>query len=501
MALPTSAFISSHAPTSSVRFGRQLWEQLRSHLQQDPNVEQFAFALASQAATPGGKVLIVKDLLLPDEDDLQWQSAGGVTPTPSFQGYAYLLARELGLSIIDIHTHTHRGLPHFSSIDHAESEANAHYINQHFEPPITHGLIVFGNDVQSHDGMVLDRATRTYQPLDRIDVLGRGMEIHSTAESIIQSGPIEEIYDRQARIPDWNQRRLAQLHLSIGGIGGNGSQLLQSLVGLGACRNGSLTLIDPQLIDSSNLPRIPYAFAEDVGSPKITVAAQYSCQKSPGTPVHAFHCSVAEPIVLPNLCGSHLLYGASDNDGVREILNEVAVRCLIPLIDMGCDLQLNDAGEYVGGGQVRIVIPGETACLVCTNGIDLAQAAIDLMDKSSRAQHAAQGYLVGAEQVATPSVNTLNSITAQMALNALLSLVQGATFGSWDYAHFDQRTGQIMTARTKPRASCPVCGKHGFLAAGFPQQDEITVGRSTEPNWMPPLALPEASSARLLESK
>ena len=156
------------------------------------------------------------------------------------------------------------------------------------------------------------------------------------------------------------------------------------------------------------------------------------------------------------------------------VLNDLAVRYGIPLVDLGCDIQVEEE-EVIAGGQVRVVLPGQNACLVCCRGFDPSEAAADLMDDTEQARRAARGYVRNSSADATPSVANLNATTAQLAIAQVLGLVNGEQFAAWDYAHFDQFTLNTMVASTKPREDCPCCGKDGYLGKGdFKEEADVT---------------------------
>ena len=160
-----------------------------------------------------------------------------------------------------------------------------------------------------------------------------------------------------------------------------------------------------------------------------------------------------------------VLFFCGHDDGGRKVANEFAVRYGIPLIETGCDVKCSSE-TVEAGGQVRLVLPGANACLVCCRGFDPAQAALDQMDDTARAVRAATGYVQGAEADATPSVANLNAITGQLAITQLHALVNGARFAQWDYLHFDQFTGRTIPAQSKRRETCPVCGIGGIWMQG-----------------------------------
>jgi molybdopterin/thiamine biosynthesis adenylyltransferase len=459
-----------------LRFNRPTYDALRQDFAKDQVNEQFAFGLFSQAKTADGTILIVNNIILADKHDLSEQSGGGVAPTKAFQATAYMIAQQKNLGILDMHTHPFSKNPHFSSIDHAESEKNARYICNTFPSPITHAMVVFNSTATTHDAAVYDRSINSYRSIDYIEILGRKIEINRTGEAETTCSGNDLRYSRQAMIPGWDQRTLSRLKIAVVGLGGNGAQIIETLVSIGVGSDGWIAAIDPDVIEASNLPRIPYAFPENIGSPKSTVATQYAGRKNPAVKFFPYPCSVTEKIVIDRIKGASVIISAPDGDGVRKVCNELAVRYRIPLIDLGCDIQTDDE-KILAGGQVRIVLPGDNACLVCCGGYDPAVAALELMDDARAAVHASQGYVVGHRDNPTPSISNLNAVTSQLGINALLGLVHGKNFGKWDYVHYDQLTAQTLTANTNPLDSCPLCSREGFIGTGDENDTQI------KPSW------------------
>lgn len=466
-----------------VRTTRLVGQILQQHMRQNRRNEQMAFGLGRGATTATGTLFLIEELILPDKDDLSMQSAGAVCPTQEFQGYVYFRAQQTGACIFEFHTHPGRGVPRFSGIDEIHAYPNGDYIRDKLPQTTTLVMIVGNNCFDAFDGVVYDRVRRQFRQLDCFEILGRPSEIFQIGNDT--EIVVDESFDRQQRIPGWNQSGLEHQRIGIIGVGGNGAHVFQTLVGIGAGRQGFLVLADPDLVETTNLPRLPYSFIDQVGTPKVAAAVQYAGRKAPGTPVHPYPCAFEEEAVQNRMKLSTVLFFCGHNDGGRKVANEFAVRYGIPLIETGCDVK-NTPETVEAGGQVRLVLPGENACLVCCRGFDPAQAAMDQMDARSRAVHASAGYVQGSDDAATPSVANLNAITAQLAISQLLALVNGESFAQWDYLHFDQFTVRTLAAQSKRRESCPICGSGGVWMQG----DEMEV----------PAAVPKGLSRLVADS-
>jgi molybdopterin/thiamine biosynthesis adenylyltransferase len=401
---------------------------LTTHMRSDPNHEQMGFALGVHERTANGTVFLVNEVILPGSDDLGEQSAGGVSPTHDFQSYVYFRSEQTGQDIIEFHTHPGSHTPHFSSIDEHHGHSNAACISRRLPDPVTLLMVVGNNRFDAFDSVVWDRAIGRFRSVERLEFVGKPLETFWIgARDERPDHAMVDAFDRQMRIPGWNQQELARQRIGIVGVGGNGAHVFQTLVGMGAGSNGAVTIVDHDKIENSNLPRIPYATAEQVGMLKVTAATQWAGRKAPKTSVIPVPCSVDDATSLHQLATCTVLFGCVDNDGGRMVTNELAVRFGIPLIDLGCDIQVRD-DEVISGGQVRVVLPGQNACLVCCRGFDPSEAAMDLMSDADKALRAERGYVRDSEADATPSVANLNAMTAQLGVAQFLALTHGRQF-------------------------------------------------------------------------
>jgi molybdopterin/thiamine biosynthesis adenylyltransferase len=459
---------STYGREVTLRIAGSCAKALLEHMRQDPHREQMAFGLAHEARTADGTAFILCDAFLPSREDLAEQSSVSVAPTKAFQDMVYACAYQAGATIVEFHTHPGSSTPTFSSVDEFHSLQNAAYIVNKLKTTLL--MIVGNNHFGTFDGVVYDANLQSFQPVDRIEVLGRPSKIWIVGESPTDKDDAgtnsDSPFQRQMIVPRWNQQNLKRQRIGIGGAGGTGSQLFQSLVGIGAGEEGWIAIADDQCIETSNLSRIPYANRHHVGTPKVSVAVQYAAQKDPSLPVFPYPCSGQESAVLKRFAGATVLFGCGDNEGLRKTLAELSTRYGIPYIDLGCDIQI-DGDRLIAGGQVRVHLPGQNACPVCCGGYDPVQASLDLLDDATRAERATGGYVRGGSDGSeTPSIASLNSMTAQIAVAQLLALVNGEEFGRWDYLHFDQLTGRSITASTKRREDCPLCGAGGVLGMG-----------------------------------
>ena len=461
---PTNSDMGSRI---AIRMDHQTFNLLQKHLKDDPRVEQFAMALYRPLKSAGGTILLVEMLVLPEKHELAMQSAGGVSPKKDFQAAVYLIAKETGLGILDIHTHPHQSVPRFSYIDQAESHRNSQYINRLFNPNQSLAMLVFGNDITGHDVVVFDPSINAFREITQLQIVGQQGEVHQTGQPYTDS-KIAEQFDRHQRIGWWNQTVLQRQNIVVVGAGGTGAYVLQMLAAMGAAKEGFLAAIDHDKVELTNLPRIPYAARTDCGKPKIQVAGEMVGRVAPETRFYGLACKVQNEPAQALLNDATVIIGCGDNDGVRKIINNAAVQSKALLIDCGCGIE----SGAEAGGQVRVVVPGQSACLVCGEGFDASEAALDLADEEEQKLRARHGYVRGSDAPPTPSIGILNAFTANMAIQQLIAHLHDSLVKRHDIFSYNFMTGSTMSVSAPRDPSCPCCGE--------PRQGNETIAADIE---------------------
>lgn len=451
-----------------IRFGSNDFKALKEHLHASGDNESFAYALCSKAQGTECDIYICNRLIAPDADDLRNQSSASIEPTQECQAIAYGLAYELGLFVVDIHTHPFSKNAHFSSIDDHHGAQNAKYITENFPDGSTMGMLVLGKGFDNFEARIWNSENNCFDPVNRLEVLGAATDILTNQDrTIVQA---DDPYARHLLIPGWKQGLLENLKVSLGGVGGNGALIFESLLALGVGKYGWVMACDPDEVEASNLPRIPYAFPKDVGKFKSEVAQDYANRKAPDLNVYCYPEGIESSEMQEKIKESNVIIGAVDNDGARKFLNSLAARYMIPYIDLGTEI-IPDASGYEAVGQVHIFVPGKTGCLICSGAIDPSEAALDTMSDEDKAQYESVGYIRGTAETPTPSVLHLNGVVSHLAISQLLRLVFNENFNGKEYLHYDRQNCSLLVASAVRDDNCPVCGKDGYLGAG----DENTI--------------------------
>jgi molybdopterin/thiamine biosynthesis adenylyltransferase len=418
-----------------IRFGTEDFIVIKAHLANSGKYESFIHGLFSTARSKSNTVYICNLLLVPDKKQLQAQSAVSIEPGREYQAITYGLAYDLKKSIIDVHTHPFSSNARFSSIDNSFGMENAKYISENFPDTSTIGMIVLGNGFDNFEAQIWNRGKKCFEPVNRIEILGSPTTILINPKKKV-SNKIDDIYARHKIIPGWIQ----------------------------AC--------DPDILEESNLPRIPYAYPAEVGISKAMLAKIHAGMKNHELKVFCHEKSVEDKEIQDILKEADIIFGAVDNDDARMILNEHAARYSIPYIDIGSEIIPEDF-SYQAMGQVHVFIPGKTACLMCTGAIDPSNAALDSMTEEDKTDYERAGYVRGTSVTPTPSVLHLNGVVSHLAMSQFLKMIFADNFTGKDYLYYDRQKSDIISAFSVQDDQCPVCGLQGYIGNGDENESSL----------------------------
>src|SRR5690625_2254055 len=127
----------------------------------------------------------------------------------------------------------------------------------------------------------------------------------------------QDRYLRQMRLPQLGaqgQRRLAAARVAVIGAGGLGAPVLTYLAAAGI---GEITLIDPDVVDRTNLHRQVIFESKDVGRSKVVTAAEHLHTLNPQVRVRALVDVVTAANALELLAGHDLVLDGTDNFPTR----------------------------------------------------------------------------------------------------------------------------------------------------------------------------------------
>ncbi len=211
-------------------------------------------------------------------------------------------------------------------------------------------------------------------------------------------------YSRQRLLPfigDIGQDRLAKAKVLIVGVGATGSVLAEHLTRAGV---GTLTLIDRDIVDRTNLQRQTLYDEEDAAhsTPKAIAAQRRLRRINSGLRIEGlvadFHGEEAEDLVAAH----DLTLDGTDNFETRYVINDAAVKHRQPWIYTGA------VSTY---GMTTVIVPDETACLRCLFPHPPAPGSAATCDTAG---------------VLGPAVGVVASVAAAEAIKALVGCGEGS---------------------------------------------------------------------------
>ena len=149
------------------------------------------------------------------------------------------------------------------------------------------------------------------------------------------------------------QERLKSSHIFIAGAGGLGSPVAIYLAVAGV---GTITVVDMDTVDQSNLNRQILHTDRDIGKKKTVSAIAKLREYNPDIIINAIDTTITADNICELVGQADGIVDAMDNYPVRYLLNRVALEKKVPFFHGAI------RGFY---GQATTIIPGKTPCLEC----------------------------------------------------------------------------------------------------------------------------------------
>lgn len=230
------------------------------------------------------------------------------------------------------------------------------------------------------------------------------------------------------------QVALAKAHVVLIGCGGIGSPALQYLAAAGI---GTLTLVDCDVVEASNLQRQTIFAPADIGRAKAEVAADWVRRFDSSLVARALAERVGAANAAHVIEGAHLVLDGCDNFATRLAISDACVAAGVPLTSAAIGRFQGQIANFAGH------LPGQ-ACYRCFVG-----DAFDAEDCDTCAADGVLGAMAG----------TVGSFAAMHAIRVLLA--GHAAFGDpqWGQLHlFDGLAPSLRTLRIAKDPECRGCG-------------------------------------------
>ncbi|MFZ1907331.1 MAG: ThiF family adenylyltransferase [Steroidobacteraceae bacterium] len=393
-----------------LRIPEHLWQALRAQLLARKEVESAGLLFGEAIATAHDTVIAIREAFALPDYAYQIRRRDQLSIDAIALNRLIRPARNLGRSVLTIHTHPGAASAWFSAADDAGDARLMPSLRCQI-PDVPHGSMVLVND-----GGVIARVFDESNGASEIPatIVGRVLRGANPTE-----GTLEPWFNRQElALGRRGQRQLRQLRAAVIGLGGVGSIVCMQLAHLGV---GELVLIDGDIVEASNLSRITGATQGDVGRTyKVDVAARYV--RAVGLVRHVeAHREFLTAQHEALLAETDVIVSCVDQQTPRALLNRMAYRCLLPVVDLGVAFRVNAAGAVVGdAGRVVVFGPGRP-CLACWGHLDADALRIEALSADQRESELSAGYIQGGVEE-QPSVIAFNTMVAGAGVAEVLRL-------------------------------------------------------------------------------
>jgi len=238
-------------------------------------------------------------------------------------------------------------------------------------------------------------------------------------------------YSRQIMLPHFGvegQQLLQDAHVLIMGIGGLGSPAAMYLAASGI---GTLTLVDFDVVDNSNLQRQIVHNTSSIGDSKVESAKKNLLALNPETKIHCIDRQLSLDELKPYLTDVSCIIDATDNFASRFLINRACVSSRIPLVSAA-------AIQYEGQISVFDLRQTDSACYACLYS-ETGEENTNCSDNG----------------ILAPVVGILGSMQALEAIKLICNI--GETLHN-RLLIFDALALQWRTMKLNKDPDCPVCG-------------------------------------------
>lgn len=247
-------------------------------------------------------------------------------------------------------------------------------------------------------------------------------------------------YSRHLLLDEWSeeaQERLLQGHVLVIGAGGLGAPALMYLASAGV---GQITVVDPDVVDVTNLQRQIIHTTERVGMPKVHSAQQAIAALNPEVRVRALSVAADEALLHEWVPQAQVVLDCTDRFVTRQLINRLCRHHGVPLVS---------ASAVRLDGQISVFDPRvpQAPCYACLFPPD----------------HPPEETRCAMLGVFAPVVGMMGVMQAGEAIKLLAGLTESGADGDHETLAgrlllLDGRTWTWTAMRAKRDPSCPVCG-------------------------------------------
>lgn len=442
----------------TITFPERLHAELLAHLSRSKD-EAAAYLLCRRSETEQETRLLVRRILPVAAHELISTSPSHMSiPSASFLP-AMKEAERTKSSFVFAHSHPNGPRGHSNQDDREEATLFRTAYNR-IRSVVPHGSIV----VAGADGLVgrVWLEDGTTRPLSRVRIIGSKFRFFQEGSTDLPT----EFFDRHIRAFGKDLQPILQnLNIGIVGCGGTGSSVAEQLIRLGV---GTLAVVDGGKFEASNVTRGYGSSTFDAGLGKTEIIRRLAAHIGLGTRVLAIgkNCTYASTIRALRACD--IIFGCTDDQWGRSLLNRLAIYYWIPVFDMGVRFHSQDGKIQSVQGRVTTLLP-DMACLYCRGRVSadvIRQESIDALNPSEAASLRKDGYIPELEGPAASVISFTTPIAAAAVNELLHRLTQfgGSDRTATEILHlFDQ--SRVRTNSPAPQPDC-ICSDPNLAGRG-----------------------------------
>lgn len=395
------------------------YQILVQHLFQDCSIEQAAYLVCRMARTPEETRLLVRKIIPVEGEEIEEQDAISM----NIRQQSFLRAiKEAAIDqacFLFVHSHP-TGLLDFSSIDNMEETSLLKTAYNRIRGDVVHGSMVFTEPTRFVGRISLPDGSRI--PIDLIRTIGRTFQFYFREQT---HDVRTNFFDRQIlAFGKEIQSLLGRLRIGVVGAGGTGSAVIEQLIRLGV---GNLLIIDDDVFKSSNINRVYGSRVTDESVPKVELMKRHAEDIGLGTNIIAIQGRIYYKSVFLNLKGCDIVFGCTDDEFGRSILNRMAIYYLIPVFDMGVKIDSTANGAIKSiQGRITTLMPS-VSCLFCRGRIEsdrVYEESLNVFNPEEGKRLRNDGYVRGLDTDA-PAVIPFTTSIASSAIVEFLHRLTG----------------------------------------------------------------------------
>jgi molybdopterin/thiamine biosynthesis adenylyltransferase len=260
---------------------------------------------------------------------------------------------------------------------------------------------------------------------------------------VVLSNEQIERYSRQIilrEIGAAGQRRLLSSKVLIVGAGGLGSPAALYLAAAGV---GTIGIIDPDVVDLTNLQRQVIHHTADVGTEKVYSAAARMRAVNPDVSVRTYYARATVDNICELVREYDFVIDGTDNFAAKFLVNDACYFENVPF---------SHAGILGFDGQLMTVIPRRSACYRCIFAAPPPEGVVPSCSQAG---------------VLGPVAAVIGSLQATEAIKYLAGVGQLLTDALLTYNALSMEFRKVPFRRNR---ECPLCGASPLITSLKPEQ-------------------------------